>query len=92
MRIDSVVTQLYRVRPNTRTLRKLFWPSVHQSQFPAGAGVATQTDVQIPLWLLAIVCLVWPVTTFIITRRHKRGFPVEATSRLAADPEPQRCA
>ena len=36
------------------------------------------TRFAIPLWLLAAICLAWPVTSFIIhRRRHKRGFPVE---------------
>jgi hypothetical protein len=34
--------------------------------------------VSCPLWLLAFLCLAWPVTSFILARRrHKRGFPVE---------------
>ena len=33
-----------------------------------------------PIWLLAALCLVWPVSSFIvIPRRHKRGFPVIQT-------------
>jgi hypothetical protein len=32
----------------------------------------------IPLWLLAFLCLAWPVTSFILARRKpKRGFPIE---------------
>ena len=50
--------------------------------------------VSIPLWLLAFVCLAWPVTSFIIhRRRHKRGFPVEPKGTVnASDPEPRRGA
>ena len=33
--------------------------------------------ITIPIWLLAFLCLVWPVTSFFISRRHKRGFPIE---------------
>ena len=34
--------------------------------------------VSLPLWLPCVICLAWPVTSFIIARRrHKRGFPVE---------------
>jgi hypothetical protein len=36
------------------------------------------TEVSLPLWLLAAICLAWPVTSFILARRkRKRGFPVE---------------
>jgi hypothetical protein len=45
--------------------------------------------IAIPLWLLAAVCLVWPVTSFITERRRRgRGFEVEtkATGDSAADP------
>src|SRR5687768_2646772 len=36
--------------------------------------------VDLPLWLLAFLCLAWPVTSFIIIRwrRGLRGFEVEA--------------
>lgn len=37
------------------------------------------TTVSIPLWLLALLCLAWPVTSFIRARRRRgRGFEVEA--------------
>lgn len=33
----------------------------------------------IPLWLLAVLCLAWPVISFIVHRRKRqRGFTVEA--------------
>ena len=48
----------------------VFFPQV--LQWPEGVYV-----LDIPLWLLAFLCLAWPVTSFIIhRRRHKRGFPV----------------
>ena len=32
----------------------------------------------LPLWLLAFLCLAWPVTSFLLARRRRgRGFPVE---------------
>ena len=31
----------------------------------------------IPIWLLAVMCLAWPVTSFLV-RRRRRGFEVEA--------------
>ena len=36
--------------------------------------------LSIPLWLLAFLCLAWPVTSFVIARRRRRtrGFEVEA--------------
>ena len=37
-----------------------------------------RSALYIPLWLLAFLCLAWPVAYFILARRrHKRGFPVE---------------
>lgn len=45
-----------------------------------------QWSVEIPLWLLTAICLVWPVTSFIQARkRGVRGFEVEG---VAAIPEP----
>ena len=42
-----------------------------------GLAPSGSTMLDIPLWLLAFLCLAWPVTSFIIhRRRHKRGFPV----------------
>jgi hypothetical protein len=39
----------------------------------------------IPLWLLAVLCLAWPVTSFVIARRRRgtRGFEVEAVDSSA---------
>ena len=38
----------------------------------------TTVVVGVPLWLLSLLCLAWPVSSFIIARRkQKRGFPVE---------------
>jgi hypothetical protein len=35
-------------------------------------------ELELPLWLLAAVCLAWPVASFIShLRRQKRGFPLE---------------
>src|SRR5688572_33328465 len=37
-----------------------------------------QTGIFIPLWLLAFLCLAWPVTSFILDRRRRaRGFAFE---------------
>jgi hypothetical protein len=57
-----------------------YWPPVHTLD---GTHVFLQF-VKVPLWLLALICLAWPVTSFIIARRrHKRGFPVEPKGRIA---------
>ena len=38
--------------------------------------------VEVPLWLLAAICLVWPVTSLLLARRRRkgRGFEVEVAS------------
>ena len=53
---------------------------------PWEMGNATNTNagkttlVMLPHWLLVVLCLAWPVTSFIIARRRgKRGFPVIQT-------------
>ncbi len=39
-------------------------------------------NIRIPLWLLAALCLAWPVTSFIVgRRRRRRGFAVEAVGQ-----------
>ena len=54
--------------------RHAAWPD-----FEVSHGVwCSETYLSIPLWLLALICLAWPVTSFILARRKpKRGFPVE---------------
>ena len=41
--------------------------------------------IAIPFWLLAFLCLAWPVTSFVIARRRRRGqgLPVEAKADSA---------
>ena len=54
-----------------------------------GPFAASQFVLWIPLWLLAAVCLAWPVTSFLVRRRRRgRGFEVEANAAgdSAADP------
>jgi hypothetical protein len=37
--------------------------------------------LKFPLWLLAFLCLAWPVTSFLLSRRRRgRGFAVEPLS------------
>ena len=44
-------------------------------------AIAGLIFITIPIWLLAAICLAWPVTSFVIARRrHWRGFPVEVTN------------
>jgi hypothetical protein len=39
----------------------------------------------IPVWQVAVLCLAWPVTCFIVARRKsKRGFPVEPKAVVAS--------
>ena len=69
LRSASYVTWLIPTDPNWRGAIAL--PAV-------GEEPVDGVYVSVPLWLLALLCLAWPVTSFIIhRRRHKRGFPVE---------------
>ena len=56
-------------------LRGLVLPEVSLDDI---AGIFTMTTVELPLWLLAAICLAWPVTSFLVRRRRGRGFEVEA--------------
>jgi hypothetical protein len=52
-----------------------------------------EDDLSIPLWLLATICLAWPVTALLLARRRRkgRGFAVEPASGAAPpaiDPPP----
>jgi hypothetical protein len=71
-------------------LDDLYWealwvPSFNRYGTHAGTG---ETVIEMPLWLLASICLVWPVTSFIIARRRRkgRGFEVEAKPGAAVSP------
>ena len=64
---SSVV--LHRIDPVMPTE---WWPRVVKVRFPG----AVATAVHLPLWLLAFLCLAWPVTSF-VARRKGRGFGVE---------------
>ena len=66
--------ELTRLSPYELNVTAL-WPSVRRLSAPR-LGF-TQVELSLPHWLLALICLAWPVTSFIIhRRRHKRGFPV----------------
>src|SRR5688572_8499479 len=45
---------------------------------PSFLTVPANVHVSSPLWLLAVVCLAWPVTSLLVRRRRGRGFAVEA--------------
>ena len=69
----------FEMRPNTERAypSKTPWPTVEYSSRPW----YRRLKVGIPLWLLAAICLAWPVTSFIVARRkRRRGFPVEPAS------------
>jgi hypothetical protein len=67
-------------------LRPALWPSLSVTD----DGFAR--EVSLPLWLLAAVCLVWPVTSLLLARRRKgRRFAVEPAADAAPpaiDPSP----
>jgi hypothetical protein len=49
------------------------------SLMPYKSSTRVSTRVELPLWLLAAVCLAWPVTSLLVRRRRRgRGFEVEA--------------
>src|SRR5688500_8267341 len=54
------------------------WPEVINQTNARGGRLFVLSS---PLWLLAFLCLAWPVTSFLLARRRRgRGFPVEVTS------------
>src|SRR5687767_1174780 len=67
------------------------WPTMWQFSVTNETGGARiiQHRVTIPLWLLAAVCLAWPVTSFIVARRRRRrsrGFEVGAAGSTPLPP------
>ncbi len=54
----------------------------------AHRGIAwREWQCSIPLWLIAVVCLAWPLMPAIPIRRGiRRGFPVEPGSDRSAEP------
>jgi hypothetical protein len=50
-------------------------------------GTWREWEVTVPLWLVAVVCLAWPLMPNIPTRRGiRRGFPVEPGPDRSAEP------
>src|SRR5688500_15156224 len=68
------------------------YPLDEYSWMPGRPGIARAdlgplkvTEVTSPLWLIAAVCLGWPVTSLVVRRRRRgRGFEVEG--KVAGDP------
>ena len=65
------------------TLRPSY--SLTRITFPGGQSV-NHRGWSIPLWLLAIICLAWPVTSFIIARWRRKGRGFEVEARRCASP------
>jgi hypothetical protein len=73
-----------------------FWVSDLRYEAPGAFYVAREQYgpewisyvVRLPLWLLCAICLAWPVTSFVIARRRRkgRGFEVEARPGAAVPP------
>lgn len=71
---DSYSGDLFAHRQRERAL----WP--HAWKVPL--STTRVVHIIIPLWLLAAVCLAWPVTSFIVARRRRRGRGFEVGTEL----------
>ena len=65
----------------------LMWPDTFHVP---RSGLPSSDFYLIPLWLLAAICLAWPVTSLLLARRRRkgRGFAVEPAAdaaRVAGD-------
>src|SRR5687768_587444 len=45
------------------------WPEYERASSTSFLGL----DLSIPLWLLALLCLAWPVTSLLLARRRGKG-------------------
>ena len=61
------------------------YPTWGTNQYLSNAGVASVTWIAVPLWLLAFLCLAWPVTSFILARRRRKGRGFEVQTADTAD-------
>src|SRR5688572_7239424 len=53
---------------------------------PGNPGLSSRgavTHIRVPLWLLAFLCLAWPVTSFIVARRTRRSRGFEMGAKAA---------
>ena len=63
------------------------WPAVQTWRAPHQSAYF----FTVPLWLLAAVCLAWPVTSFVVRRRRRgRGFDVGMTNEETRNPNEAR--
>ena len=65
------------------SLRSALLPAYERGQIlTLKDGAREALDVRFPLWLLAAICLAWPVTSLLLARRRRkgRGFEVEVAS------------
>ena len=60
-------------------LSQSLWPRVEHRRLLGAV-------VEIPLWLLAFICLAWPGTSFILARRRRKARGFEVGARPGAGP------
>lgn len=70
--------------PGLRLYRQVFGPAPYGLLLPGtmrfnGPDFGMR-EIRVPLWIVSFLCLAWPVTSFIVARRGRkgRGFEVEA--------------
>ena len=87
LRLPSV---RFRFTPAFRDFRQEYlWPRYLRDRWLNRTGAPITTLwVSFPLWYLPALCLAWPVTSFILARRRRkgRGFEVEAKPGAAVPP------
>jgi hypothetical protein len=74
--VDTLSGGVYRLPPHGPTLSWALMPTVRWMKAPDGGRMIQDTQIRLPLWLLAALLLVWPITSYLIRRRSKRGFPL----------------
>ena len=55
-----------------------YFDSVLADQFWVTVEWRDIYHVHVPLWMVALLCLAWPVMSFVMRKRRRRGFEVEA--------------
>lgn len=80
MRMPTSPTWGWQNEPNEHPVQ---WPSALWPHYDVdGPPWRPVHQIRLPLWLLAAICLAWPVTSFIIARRRrKRGFVIEVSGQ-----------
>ena len=76
--VEEGVSFTIQVGHSTSTKGSLV-PTYERSFRQSAYGPTKSVDVRVPLWLLAAICLAWPVTSLLLARRRRkgRGFAVE---------------